>query len=211
MLRGVPSSKTSPRRGSAAAMVAISLPVLMGVAALGLDAGLLFIQRRQAQTMAEAISTAAAYQLYLSSSNTSGATAAATALASQVWREPHGQYSSHVRAIRQQSGLRSGLDHNQLAEGVQRALGGWQHVGCRQCGRGLRNDPLLDRRNPRAESHRYRGDALRFDGSHRQEWEHHCRFHIERGGRLIRHRTGTIDHGAGARSLRQDQLLGIES
>ena len=83
MLRGKLSSKISLRRGSAAALVAISLPVLMGVAALALDAGLLFIQKRQAQTMAEAVSTAAAYQLYLNSSNTSGATAAATALASK--------------------------------------------------------------------------------------------------------------------------------
>ena len=62
-------------------MVAVSLPVLISVAALGLDSGLLFIQKRQAQTMAEAVCTAAAYQLYLNSSNTSGATAAATALA----------------------------------------------------------------------------------------------------------------------------------
>jgi hypothetical protein len=87
MLRGLPASKTSPRRGSAAAVVAISLPVLMGVAALALDAGLLFIQRRQAQTMAEAISTAAAYQLYLNSS-TSTATTAATALASKYGVSP---------------------------------------------------------------------------------------------------------------------------
>ena len=70
------------RRGSVATLMALSLPVLIGVAALALDGGLLFIQRRQAQTMAEAISMAAAYQLYLNSSNTSGATAAATAMAS---------------------------------------------------------------------------------------------------------------------------------
>ena len=88
MLRGKLSSKTSLRRGSAAALVAISLPVLMGVAALALDAGVLFIQKRQAQTMAEAISTAAAYQLYFNSSNTRGATAAATALASTYGVSP---------------------------------------------------------------------------------------------------------------------------
>jgi hypothetical protein len=86
MLQGKLSSKTFLRRGSAAALVAISLPVLMGVAALALDAGLLFIQKRQAQTMAEAISTAAAYQLYLN--NTSGATAAATTLASKYGVSP---------------------------------------------------------------------------------------------------------------------------
>jgi Flp pilus assembly protein TadG len=69
------------RRGSVASLVAITLPVLIGVSALGLDAGLLYVQRRQAQTAAEGIATAAAYQLYLSSSNTSGASAAAKALA----------------------------------------------------------------------------------------------------------------------------------
>ncbi len=71
------------RRGTVAALVAVSLPVMLGVAALALDSGVLYIHRRQAQTMAEAVSTAAAYQLYLNSSNTSGATSAATALASQ--------------------------------------------------------------------------------------------------------------------------------
>ena len=82
MLRRTPSLNSFPSRGTVATVVAISLPVLIGVAALGLDAGLLFVQRRQAQTIAEAVSMAAAYQLYLNSSNTSGATAAATALAS---------------------------------------------------------------------------------------------------------------------------------
>jgi Flp pilus assembly protein TadG len=86
VLRRIVSSNTSLRRGTAAALVALSLPILMGVAALALDAGLLFIQKRQAQTIAEAVSTAAAYQLYLK--NTSGATAAATALASQYGVSP---------------------------------------------------------------------------------------------------------------------------
>jgi Flp pilus assembly protein TadG len=81
MLRPRVSIDRPHRRGSVASLVALSLPVLIGVSALGLDAGLLFVQRRQAQTAAEAVSMAAAYQLYLSSSNTSGATAAATALA----------------------------------------------------------------------------------------------------------------------------------
>jgi Flp pilus assembly protein TadG len=82
MLRRTRSLKSLPSRGAVATLVAISLPVLIGVAALGLDAGLLFVQRRQAQTIAESVSMAAAYQLYLNSSNTSGAMAAATALAS---------------------------------------------------------------------------------------------------------------------------------
>lgn len=82
MLRQPDVSRSFASRGSVATIVALSLPVLIGVAALGLDAGLLFVQRRQAQTIAEAVSMAAAYQLYLDSSNTSGASAAATALAS---------------------------------------------------------------------------------------------------------------------------------
>jgi Flp pilus assembly protein TadG len=81
MLRKKGSLCEHRRRGTVAALVTLSMPVLLGVSALGLDAGMLFIHRRQAQTMAEAVSTAAAYQLYLSSSNTSGATAAATAMA----------------------------------------------------------------------------------------------------------------------------------
>jgi Putative Flp pilus-assembly TadE/G-like len=69
-------------RGTVTALVAIGLPVLIGVAALGLDAGLVYLQRRQAQSIADGAATAGAYQLYLSSSNTSGATTAATTFAS---------------------------------------------------------------------------------------------------------------------------------
>ena len=81
MLRKKGSLCADRRRGTVAALVTLSMPVLLGVSALGLDAGMLFIHRRQAQTMAEAVSTAAAYQLYLSSANTSGATAAANSMA----------------------------------------------------------------------------------------------------------------------------------
>jgi hypothetical protein len=88
MLRLTHQLKSARRRGSVAAVVAVSLPVMIGVAALGLDAGVLFIQKRQAQTMAEAVSAAAAFQLYLDSSNTSGATAAATAMASSYGVSP---------------------------------------------------------------------------------------------------------------------------
>ena len=82
MLRTTSVSDSSLRRGATAAIVAVSLPVLIGVAALGLDAGVLLVQRRQAQAMAEGIAMAAAYQLSLNSSNTSGATTAANGLAS---------------------------------------------------------------------------------------------------------------------------------
>ena len=82
MLKATFVSDSSPRRGATAAIVAASLPVLIGVAALGLDAGVLLVQRRQAQAMAEGIAMAAAYQLSLNSSNTSAATTAANRLAS---------------------------------------------------------------------------------------------------------------------------------
>ena len=49
------------RQGSVTTQVALSLPVLIGVTALGLDAGMLYVQRRQAQTAAEAASLAGAY------------------------------------------------------------------------------------------------------------------------------------------------------
>jgi Flp pilus assembly protein TadG len=88
MLRAIHLSKTSGRRGTVAVVVAVSLPVLLGVVALGLDAGTLFVQKRQAQTMAEAVSMAAAYQLYLNSANSSGATTAATTLASAYGVSP---------------------------------------------------------------------------------------------------------------------------
>ena len=168
MLRRTHHRESSRRRGTVAAVVAVSLPVLIGVAALGLDSGVLFIQKRQAQTMAEAVSTAAAYQLYLNSSNTSGATAAATALAVDIWRDPHGEYSPDVRGVRQQDRLRSGLDHNQLSPAIQCDLGGGIDVGQCQRGRWLEIDTLFHRRHPRAESVDHRGDTLGHDVTHRQ-------------------------------------------
>jgi hypothetical protein len=44
-------------------MVALSMPVLIGVTALGLDAGVLYVQRRQAQTAAEAAALAGAWTI----------------------------------------------------------------------------------------------------------------------------------------------------
>ena len=49
--------------GNVAAIVALSMPVLIGVTALGLDAGVLFVQRRQAQTAAEAAALAGAWTI----------------------------------------------------------------------------------------------------------------------------------------------------
>jgi Flp pilus assembly protein TadG len=70
------------RTGTVTAVVAICMPVLIGVTALGLDGSLIYLQRRQAQSIADGAAMAGAYQLYLSSSNTSGAATAATSFAS---------------------------------------------------------------------------------------------------------------------------------
>jgi hypothetical protein len=50
-------------RGTVASLVALSLPVIVGVAALGLDGGLLFLHRRQAQSAADGAALAGAYAL----------------------------------------------------------------------------------------------------------------------------------------------------
>ena len=82
MLQATFVSDSSRRRGAIVAILALSLPVLIGVAALSLDAGVLLVQRRQAQAMAEGIAMAAAYQLKINPKNTSDATTAANGLAS---------------------------------------------------------------------------------------------------------------------------------
>jgi Flp pilus assembly protein TadG len=70
----------SDRRGTVAAVVAVVMPVMIGVAALGLDGGLLLIQRRQAQSFADAAALAGAYAIY-NGSNFSTAQSAAVAAA----------------------------------------------------------------------------------------------------------------------------------
>ncbi len=52
-----------PRRGTVAAVLALSFPLLIGVAALALDGGLLYLQRRQAQSTADSGALAGAYAL----------------------------------------------------------------------------------------------------------------------------------------------------
>jgi hypothetical protein len=51
------------RRGTVAVLVALTLPVLVGVAALALDGSLLFVQRGQAQSAADGAALAGAYAL----------------------------------------------------------------------------------------------------------------------------------------------------
>ena len=56
--------RSRARRGTVAVLVALLLPVIIGVTALGLDGGLLFLQRRQAQSIADAAALAGAYSMY---------------------------------------------------------------------------------------------------------------------------------------------------
>ena len=53
-----------PRRGMVAALVALLLPVIVGVMALALDGGVLYLQRQTAQSVADAAALAGAYQIY---------------------------------------------------------------------------------------------------------------------------------------------------
>jgi Flp pilus assembly protein TadG len=64
MLAKIRTSVTRPRRGMVAALLALLLPVVVGVMALTLDGGLLYVQRRQAQSAADSAALAGAYQLY---------------------------------------------------------------------------------------------------------------------------------------------------
>ena len=50
--------------GSVAALVAVLMPVVVGVMALALDGGMLYLQRQTAQSVADAAALAGAYQLY---------------------------------------------------------------------------------------------------------------------------------------------------
>lgn len=75
-------SNVRKRRGTVSALVAILLPVSIGVAALGLDVSILFLQRRQAQSIADAAALAGAYALY-NGSSFSAAQSAAIAIAAK--------------------------------------------------------------------------------------------------------------------------------
>lgn len=70
------------RRGTVAVLVALLLPVIIGVTALGLDGGLLLLQRRQAQSIADAAALAGAYSMY-GGSSFSTAQSAAIAIGTQ--------------------------------------------------------------------------------------------------------------------------------
>ena len=72
----------SARRGMVAVLVALLLPVVVGVMALSLDGGLLYLQRQKAQSAADAAALAGAYQLY-NGSNFSVAQSSAIAMGAQ--------------------------------------------------------------------------------------------------------------------------------
>jgi Flp pilus assembly protein TadG len=74
--------RTLNRRGTVAVLVALLLPVVIGVTALGLDGGLLLLQRRQAQSIADSAALAGAYSLY-GGSNFNTAQTAAIAIGTQ--------------------------------------------------------------------------------------------------------------------------------
>jgi Flp pilus assembly protein TadG len=79
----LPSSRRRPRRGAIAVWVAICLALLLGVAALAVDGGLLMVDRRRAQEAADAAALAAAVDLALNygsvtAANPTGGTSAVT-------------------------------------------------------------------------------------------------------------------------------------
>jgi Flp pilus assembly protein TadG len=77
------SSYPLRHRGMVAVLVAALLPVVVGVMALALDGGVLYLQRQQAQSAADASALAGAYQLY-NGSNFSVAQNAAIAVGAQM-------------------------------------------------------------------------------------------------------------------------------
>ena len=72
LMRADRSNPFRARRGTAMTILALSLPLLVGVMALTLDGGVLMIERRHAQSVADASSLAAAYSLYNNYSKNKG-------------------------------------------------------------------------------------------------------------------------------------------
>ncbi len=80
------------RRGTVAAVVALLTPVVVGVTALTLDGGLMYLQSRKAQSIADAAALAGAYAYY----NTSNVTAAENAAMAMLKRDGSAIISSQV-------------------------------------------------------------------------------------------------------------------
>jgi Putative Flp pilus-assembly TadE/G-like len=68
--------RSASRRGTVAVVVGVMMPVVIGVSALSLDGGMLFLQRRQAQSVADAAALGGAYAMYNGSSFSVAQTAA---------------------------------------------------------------------------------------------------------------------------------------
>src|SRR5262249_8396679 len=82
MLRPQSNLLQRRRRGTVAALTAVLMPVVLGVTALTLDGGLLYLQRRQAHPIAAPAALAGAYALY-NGSNFNTPQSAAIAIAAQ--------------------------------------------------------------------------------------------------------------------------------
>ncbi len=117
------------RRGMVAVLVALLMPVVVGVMALSLDGGLLYLQRRQAQSAADAAALAGAYQLY-NGSNFSVAQTSAIAMGTQ-----NGFTIPSTSVTQPADGVYRGDGHVQPAAALQRHVGGGERVGHGQCRR----------------------------------------------------------------------------
>jgi hypothetical protein len=84
MLRPQSSCRPAPRRGVVAVLVAGSLVVVLGVAAIALDGGILVSERRRAQATADAAALAAAADLYENYPANNGADLDGTAYSSAL-------------------------------------------------------------------------------------------------------------------------------
>jgi uncharacterized membrane protein len=82
LMRSTVRSFSHRPRGTVAALLTLVAPALLGVAAVGLDGGLLLVQRRQAQSIADAAALAGAQALH-NGSNFSVARTAAIAIGAQ--------------------------------------------------------------------------------------------------------------------------------
>ncbi len=82
MLQAKSKMARRARRGTVAALTALLMPVVVGAMAVTLDGGLLYLQRRQAQSIADASALAGAYAIY-NGSNFSTAQSAAISIAAQ--------------------------------------------------------------------------------------------------------------------------------
>ena len=109
------------RRGTVAALVGITLPLIVGVTAIGLDGGVMYLQRRQAQSAADSAALAAAYALNNGASFASAQTAAAKIGSENGITITNAQITQPTASTVAVSG------HFLETQDVQRDLGGRDH------------------------------------------------------------------------------------